>query len=408
MKHSKSIIKRLLVIIIAFTMSVTIFTATYCYLSYRSILYNSLRLQTDYSLQLLNETIQYDINSALSLMDFCVSNDTISSYLKASNNDQENAKSLANHAWQRLREEYRNNSSCIYFDCILISDLEGHYIQISPSNSIQNFPCAAAIKSQEYFDRLYQADPDTFTIGLVKDPLMPPSSNSMIIPLIRPIHAIYGMETSGWCYLALSPNIFINRLKSYNLPPDSRLYLTLGDKTYLWQDNSLVETSEDLSGFSTSSFVTTKDAHSSWYISQILSREALAKQTHVYFFVILLLAGIALFLGLAAALYLHYFINLPIRRLQKQLSLVALGDFSPAPDIEWNNELGEIGKGINSMSSNIGHLINSRMKDQEKKLELDASSWYSSCCFRKSWRISVRSRRGSTSWRPAPEGTKFP
>jgi len=372
MKHKKSITKRLLLITLSLTMSIAILVATYCYFSYRSILRSSLKQSTEYSLQLLDETIQYDMNNALALLDFCASNDMISSYLKASNLHQENAASLANLAWQRLREEYRGNSSFIYFNRILVSDLNDNYIQISPSALSQNLPCAKVIREQPFFTSLYE-NPGMIRTEILQDPLAA-YSNDLVLPFVRPITSVYGGSAIGWCYLAISPNIFINRFLSYNLPSDSELYLTIGDTSYLWGNGRLTKADLDPAtdpAPGSSLWVTTKPSKSGWFISQTISQAALAKQTSVYLFTILCIAGIVISLGLGTTLYLHHSINIPIRKLQKKLVLISSGDFSPEPNIEWNNELGEIGRGINSMSANIDRLIQSRMKDQQRKFELE-------------------------------------
>ncbi|WP_180994629.1 sensor histidine kinase [Clostridium sp. chh4-2] len=378
-KAFKSIKKRLLWITTFFTLSVALLTSTYCYFSYQSILYDSLKQSTEYSLQLLAETIQYDLNNAMALADFCTSNGTINSYLKSSNKGQDNTVSLANHAWQRLQEEYLGNSSSIYLNRVIVSDLNNNYIQISPSVIYQNLPCAELIKEQPFFDKLYASDTHIQT-GFIQDPITPFSPNNLVLPIVRPIYSVYGKEISGWCYLAISPGIFTNRLKSYNLPSDSKLYITLGDKTYIWENNELTDSgiadftapaSAKKEGSHFQNLVSYESPNSSWYISQSVSHTALSKQTLIYMSSLLLIVGIVISLGLAFTFYIHHSINMPLRRLQKKLSSVSSGDFTSDPNIEWNNELGEIGRGINSMGNDISHLIQSRMKDQEKKYELE-------------------------------------
>lgn len=380
MKHYKSITKQLLFITTSITMAITLITAIYFYLSYRSILYNSLKQSTEHSLSMLVETIQYDMNTAFSILDFCESNEAINSYLNASNRHQDNTTALAYHAWERLREECRNNSSYSYFNRLLISDRNGEYIQFSPFDIYQNVSLSGILMEQPFFQQLYD-NPGSIQTGFIADPLPASSVESLIIPVIRPVYTVYGRPAAGWCYLALSSNIFANRFKSYNLYSDSQLFLTLGDTTYLWKENTFIETDFDLEvltanqahyGFSrVPSVVTTSGNDGDWYISQTISRQALAKQTAVFLRSFILIIGIVAALGFAIVVYLHKCINKPVQRLQKKLALIASGDFSADPSIEWNNEFGEIGRGINTMSSDISTLIQSRMEDQEKKFELE-------------------------------------
>ena len=47
------------------------------------------------------------------------------------------------------------------------------------------------------------------------------------------------------------------------------------------------------------------------------------------------------------------------------------GDFSADPDIEWDNELGDIGRGINSMSAGVTALMEHRLEDEKQKQDLE-------------------------------------
>ena len=50
---------------------------------------------------------------------------------------------------------------------------------------------------------------------------------------------------------------------------------------------------------------------------------------------------------------------------------VSHGDFSRDPSIEWDHELGDIGKGINSLSTSIVTLMNKRIEDENHKKDLE-------------------------------------
>jgi len=370
-KKFKSIKKRLILISSFIILGEAILTTTYCYFSYQSILFDSLKQSSEYRLSLLAETIQYDISNALSLMDFCTSNSTISSYLSASNNQQENTSFLANHAWQRLQEEYLSNSSSIYLNRVIISDLNDNYIQISPSIIYQNLPCAQLIRQQPFFDELYHS-PAYIQTGFVEDPIMPYSQNTFVIPIVKPIYSVYGKEISGWCYLAILPNIFINRLKSYSLPSDSEIYLTIADKIYKWNNGLLTESVEpDPVLRRHQTLVSYMPENSNWYVSESVSQISLNQQTMIYMSTLIIIIGIVISLGIAATFYLHYIINIPLHKIQKKVQSISAGDFNPDPNIEWNNELGQIGQGINSMGIDISQLIQSHIEDQEKKYELE-------------------------------------
>lgn len=57
--------------------------------------------------------------------------------------------------------------------------------------------------------------------------------------------------------------------------------------------------------------------------------------------------------------------------MRRQLSQISNGDFTPSTEIEWNNELGDIGRGINFLAENIEHLIDTRIADAKEKKDLE-------------------------------------
>ena len=61
----------------------------------------------------------------------------------------------------------------------------------------------------------------------------------------------------------------------------------------------------------------------------------------------------------------------PITALQSRIEAVGSGDFSADPAIEWDNELGDIGRGINKMSGNITALMDRRLEDEKQKQDLE-------------------------------------
>ena len=84
------------------------------------------------------------------------------------------------------------------------------------------------------------------------------------------------------------------------------------------------------------------------------------------------LAAVAiLLLGCSLAFLLHRMIAHPISALQSRIEKISSGDFSADPDIEWDNELGDIGRGINSMSAGVTALMEHRLEDEKQKQDLE-------------------------------------
>ena len=89
---------------------------------------------------------------------------------------------------------------------------------------------------------------------------------------------------------------------------------------------------------------------------------------------ILILLGIAVFIllvGLFLLFLLNRSIGCPVHLLKERIQAVAGGDFSPDPSIQWENEFGDIGRGINRMSADLSALIGKRIQDEKERRDLE-------------------------------------
>lgn len=76
-------------------------------------------------------------------------------------------------------------------------------------------------------------------------------------------------------------------------------------------------------------------------------------------------------IGILLMITLNRMINVPVSRIRAKMLRVADGDFERDPSIEWNHELGEIGRGINDLSENVYLLMNRRLEDEKQKKDLE-------------------------------------
>lgn len=364
---SKKLQKRLMVITLSFTLITASLTATYGYISYRSIMQEKLRQTTSANLKFLAKTIQSDLDMAINLAAVCTSNETIEAYLNAANQNQDDTKKLALSAWNRVEEEYRNNRSNLYIVSVIVSDLNDHFIMFNSRDVTHKLPVSTVIEESEFFQKLYDSGYSIGT-GFIQNPFTPYMKNASVLPILRPIYSFYGQQEVGWCCLLLSPNLFTNHMQNYELESDNPLYLSLGDTCYLWDGSNLTETTLPEN---TKEMISYQLNNENWYLLQSISQSALSKQTLIYMSTLLGLIAAVTILGVAITLYYHRSVNVPIKKILNKLQQVSKGNFDPDPEIEWDNELGEIGYGINSMGQNISHLIETKEEDQKKKYELE-------------------------------------
>ena len=75
--------------------------------------------------------------------------------------------------------------------------------------------------------------------------------------------------------------------------------------------------------------------------------------------------------GILLYLLLHRIISRPVDLLQRRINAIASGDFSRDTEIEWEDEFGVIGSGINRMSENVSTLLDKRVEDEKQKKDLE-------------------------------------
>lgn len=88
-------------------------------------------------------------------------------------------------------------------------------------------------------------------------------------------------------------------------------------------------------------------------------------------------------LGISMSFLFTNAVRKPIDRLVNHVGRIAKGDFSQEESLESQDEIGLIGKAVNSMSSQIEQLMDKRLEDEKEK-----AVWKSGCCRRRSIRIS--------------------
>lgn len=107
------------------------------------------------------------------------------------------------------------------------------------------------------------------------------------------------------------------------------------------------------------------------YISQSISHSELRNQQLLLGGILCIMLISILGIGTLLVLMLNRMIHLPVSRIQKRMLQISAGDFSRDTSIEWNHELGEIGKGINNLAENVEQLMTTRLEDEKQKKDLE-------------------------------------
>lgn len=398
----KTIKGKIITITIGTTFLITLVTVGICFFVFQTLLRQNQIQSVEFNLQLVANNVSSDMKDLVYFARWCASSSDILGYLEtfrdkdplavASKSDK-GLKSIAINAYDRLREQYRSTTPSRYMTRLIVSNNStSNFLQILDTTGDTSAYKVNALTDWEYFSPLLDS-PDFYWVGIVRDPFYQNSRNALIIPVIRPVRDSFGNEAIGWVYLSISSDLITDHLKSFPLPEDSRLYLTIGDKLYLIQGSSFREMEEDftvisreqvegvgegtlvrkirMADGSAGTLITRSLGQNGWYIHQILSRQQLEQQRAVYLLLIAAICGVILSLGLFMVFSLNRTISQPVSRIQKKIGEIAQGDFSRDNSIEWDHELGDIGKGINTLSLNVVNLMEKRIDDEKQKKDLE-------------------------------------
>lgn len=107
------------------------------------------------------------------------------------------------------------------------------------------------------------------------------------------------------------------------------------------------------------------------YVSQIISHKEHRNQLLL---LLCILGGVIisiLGIGVLLMMMLNRMISVPVAKISDKMRRISKGDFARDPSIEWNHELGDIGRGINDLAENVSLLMNRRLEDEKQKKDLE-------------------------------------
>ncbi len=322
------------------------------------------------NIHILGNELDSDISSVITFTNWICLDSTLENYLQTVNKayaqDPHTGKKLSLSAWNHLNNEFNIIGVRNYVDRVLISTPDGkQFLQaISSGDAQSSVNNPMTIMDTVFFDEL--VTPSSYRwIGPVDNPLTR-NGNPKVIPVVRPIYSSSSSIVLGWVYLDIPERVITNALRSFVLSKDDALYLTFNKgSSYRYSGGSLVKETVPNEVIS----YTLPDT--GWIISYLPSKSALIGRMKFYQMMILLIFTIILFAGLILSMVLQRTITRPVGFLIKRLEKIGQGDFSRDSGLEWNNELGEIGKGINSLSENVSELMDRRLQDEKERHDLE-------------------------------------
>lgn len=398
----KSIRSRIILSTAAVTLAIGAVTVSVCFSVFHSFLKKAEIQSAEFNMQVISNNVSADMENITSFIDWCCANTDIHSYLQSfrdrkrmpniSSSDYP-LRIVALNAYERLREQYNDTPSASkYISRVLISpENRKNYLQISDTSATTTSSAADILYEDPNFQKLLNA-PGYLWNGLRPDPLLF-SENRRFLQIARPIYSQYNSDQIGWVYVTIPERLLTDYIHTLPLEADSSLFVTIGEHTYQYRNGRLedkafsFQTTKDISSMTfhhqnTAMEIAFPDGsrhyavscplgNTGWRITQVLSNQSNMAQRNVYNWILFGIVVSIFIAGLILYLTLSRLISRPVMQLKKRVQSISQGDFSPDPSIEWEDEFGMIGKGINQMSANVKNLMNKKVEDEKQKKDLE-------------------------------------
>ena len=339
-------------------------------------------LNAEYALQTAATAIRRDIEEVDDLASWCAYNPSMRTYLltDASNNNQ------ALSMYPTVSAKYSTLRTMQYVQRFVLINAKGR--QMVFGTAVTN----TVAMTPEVLARIPGYDEEYSGWScIMRDPMALTSQALDIIPVTRKL-TLSGTGREAHICAFVSPSLITAALKGFTMPEDSSLLWQMGGRYYGINGNILTEEplsdipaeqlDVDMLDDSTEvySIAAGHDAQlvvrypigvHDLYLIEIIPNGPLQRQIPYLSDSLVNSLLAILVLGLLLAFLLHHMITPPITALQNRITKISSGDFSFDPAIEWSNELGDIGRGINSMSASVTALMDHRLEDEKQKQDLE-------------------------------------
>lgn len=381
---------RIIAISLLSTLALGSLIAGLSYFLFQKYLRNSLIQSTEINLQFTADSIESNMDNIYSFAKMLQNNSNIKLFAMNGASDVR----ARNRAYTNMNEQYMNNSSRNYMLRIAVVNNLDQMIQIVPSyySTVSDIPSIA--KELPYFDVSKESYGTNFSMGILKDPFRDIYPKTML-PIVLPIQHIYNSSETGYIFLQVDTALFTEAAAKHNLSSDSEMHLTISDHTYSLSgngiekldsipDSSKMEVIKDRLLYGDTKAVRTKNASGNetiyvtrplafkgWYLTQSISRKEMFGQRQIFYSIIILLLFFLIAVSLILPVYLNRLVNVPVKGILSRLEKVSSGNFNQDKSIEWDNEFGDIGRGINSLSTRVSGLMEKRISDQKQQQEYE-------------------------------------
>lgn len=361
------------------------FLAFYIFFVSQSYIRQNLIHTTEYNLQLISKTI-YQYVSAINTFGSWISfNTSISQWCENPHSTELDSVAIYN----RIREEFHHNKANTFIRRLIITDTSlSKFVQIgsslTESEPVTIFSLARLPLAVENWKILSK---DLLELTSTENNL----KKTQIFPLVFPIFRPGSSTTIGYVYMSIDSSIISQSFYTYPAMHSGNVFFTAGETSYTLNGKAFIEipdlfnaktSKKNYSSNHVETVITNIYAQTghetyvsfpleSMFLTERISKQFVISQQSIFIKMLVgIFIGIVL-MGLGIWFFLYKMITAPVSQIRKQLSIIEMGRFEHNSAIEWPNEMGDIGRSINSLSKNIITLMNKRIADEKNKQLLE-------------------------------------
>ena len=289
-----------------------------------------------------------------------------------------------NSYYDSFKNMVQSNPAYNVIDRFIVSDSAySNFLQAGGPNITAGLP----LRKDYFITELGHIDEENAFSGVFFSDLA--HRNYQVIATVRPIIDYNNALTIGHVYASVSIDALLKNIYTYQRMNEAKLYVRFSDMAYKVDNGSLIPTpglTRDSSeiifeGGSGSIYkeddglylLFCTDESNSFSIYLYFDTPSLigSESTMPLVMLAVLIGGAILIITLTLAIYLNRVLYAPVKRLAKRIEKIQESDFSTDETINTDDEFGLIGRGINSLSSEVTDLMEKRLEDERKKLELE-------------------------------------
>ena len=269
-----------------------------------------------------------------------------------------------------------------YIRRLSIFNLEGMMVQ--SGGALSSIDDSERILNAAWFDAEAEKPADHYQLDL-REPIFF-SESEMMLPIIQPVS---GTRRFNWAGIFISPKLFQDELIKNDNGNEIIVFTHTGvriaslhePEEYRAENNELIErilkegqnqgfAVADIHGRSCMMAYETYP-RSGITVLEILDLETLKNDRIMMLQTVILIFIMCLCLGLVLSSIFSNQVRKPIKNLVHQINNIAGGDFSQNRTLESEDEIGQIGKVVNTMASQIDQLMRQRLDDEKEKSSLE-------------------------------------